>query len=413
MATLGAGSASAEWRNHWPVVLAAMAGASLSSLHLYSLGVVLADIEQEFGWSRAQISLGPAIVSVVGLLLSPFVGMAIDRFGARRVGLGGSVLFLAVFSLLSTATSGILVWYALWTLLAIAAALISPTVWTAGVTSLFFQARGLALAVTLCGTGLGAISVPILSNFFLESFGWREVYRGLAGLWACITLPLLLIFFSSRSDQQRLRKSGEIGNRATALPGPPFREAFWSIQFFKLLLAAGLLALVTNAIVVNLVPILAFQSIDSADAAATAGLIGLGSICGRLIGGVLLDRINANLVAGISVAIPVISSLLLILAPGSVPVAAAAVLSLGLAVGVEFDAVAYLTARHFGMRSYGTLFGTITGVLVLVTGLGPFFANLAYDLTASYQPTLYACVPVCLVSSILFLTLGPPKNEIE
>src|SRR5262245_32074958 len=99
------GGAASEWRSNWTVVLAGAAGGSLATIHLYSTGVMMAPLEQEFGWSRALISSGVSIVSVVGVILSPFLGMLVDRIGARRVALTGAILFCLFVASLSLATS--------------------------------------------------------------------------------------------------------------------------------------------------------------------------------------------------------------------------------------------------------------------------------------------------------------------
>jgi MFS family permease len=137
-----------------------------------------------------------------------------------------------------------------------------------------------------------------------------------------------------------------------------------------------------------------------------AGLAGISTIVGRLIGGYFLDRINGNAVAGVSVAMPIGSSLLFLLFPHSVPAAAAAALLVGLSLGAELDCVAYLTTRHFGLKSFGVLFGTVGGALALATGLGPLIINRIYDVYGSYVPALIGFIPICILGSALFFTLG-------
>lgn len=105
-------------------------------------------------------------------------------------------------------------------------------------------------------------------------------------------------------------------------------------------------------------------------------------------------------------ALPVVPALLLLAYPGDVTIAAVAVLVLGLSLGIELDAVAYLSTRHFGMRNFGVLFGTISGLLALATGLGPFFVSLVYDNTRSYDLALIAYIPLALLASALFFSLG-------
>ncbi|WP_162527115.1 MFS transporter [Sphingomonas solaris] len=399
------GDAAAEWRKGWPVVLAGAMGMALATTHVYSTGLFMAPLEQEFGWSRTAISAGLTISAVVGVLTAPFVGLAIDRLGPRRIGLWCCTAFCIVFALLSTVGSSIWNWWALWLLLACTTTGIKPTVWTAAVSSLFARGRGLALSLMLCGTGLGSSLTPLICNLLIKDYGWRTAYLGLAGFWAVLVLPLLFFFFSSAKDRHRVSRAETVAVPA-ALTGMSAREGFRSPRFYKLAAGAFLIALVAVSFTVNMVPILSFTGLTRDNAAAIAGTIGISSIVGRITAGLLLDRLNGNIIAGVSVLLPIASCALLLMAPGSAPVSFVAAIILGLCLGSELDAVAYLATRHFGMRSFGVLFGTISGLLALATGVGPLLVSAVYDTTGSYMPVLWAYVPLCLIAAGLFFTLG-------
>lgn len=405
-ASVSTASAGAEWSRNWPVVLACTAGVALSTSHIYSLGVLIAPLEAEFGWSRAQISGGLSIGSVLALLCSPFVGLLIDRMGPRRIALSGATLFCATVAMLSVAGPSIWSWFAIWTLLAFAINGIAPTTWTAAISGLFARSRGLALSVTLCGTGLGASLTPLVTNYLNAHYGWRIAYLGLAGFWAAIVLPLLFFYFTSVKDRQRTNVSNLPSAHAGVLTGLTAREGFRSPRFIKLAIAAPTIALVAVSFTVNLVPILATLSFSRATAVEIASIVGVASIIGRLSGGYLLDRINGNIVAAVSVLLPIISCVLLLSMPGVAGAAMVATVLLGLSLGVELDAVAYLATRHLGLRSFGVLFGTIGGLLSLSSGFGPFLVSYAFDVTRSYELVLWAYMPLCILSAILFLSLG-------
>jgi MFS family permease len=157
---------------------------------------------------------------------------------------------------------------------------------------------------------------------------------------------------------------------------------------------------------INLVPILVASGSPPMVAAGVAGVAGLSNILGRLTTGYLIDRMNANIVAGVSVAVPGGGFLLLLLAPGSAPAAFGAAFILGLSIGAELDTVAYLTTRHFGLRNFGLLFAIVGGALTLSAAGGPLLANFVYDMKHSYIPILWAYIPISMLGSILFFTLG-------
>jgi MFS family permease len=391
-----------EWQR-WPLLVPSLAGMTLAAVHGYSLGVMMPLLEQEFGWSRAQISGGPVVISFVALLAGPLVGAAIDRFGPRRIALFGVPFFCVALALLSTATADILSWWLRWALLGVAAMFIGATVWTSSINSAFDRNRGKALAIALCGTGVATAVVPVLTHALIEAGGWRYAYLMLAGISALFALPLVFLFFRSTLDRVRTTHDR---TEAKPISGVSAREGFVSPVFLKLAGAIVIFGISSLALTVNAVPVLRAKGFDAGTAASLAGLIGIGSICGRLIGGVLLDHFDAKKVAAACVLAPVLSAVLLLTLPGATGPAMVACLLLGLALGTEVDACAYLASRYFGMRSFGSLFGTINGLLLFATGLAPFAANLVYDLTKSYDPSLWALIPMCLASGLLFLALG-------
>lgn len=410
MAAIQEASAKEEWRANWPIVLAGVAGGSLATLHLYSIGLMIEPLEREFGWTRAQASSGLSIVAVVGVLLSPFIGMIIDRFGPRRVALFGVPFFSLFLALLSQVPASIGAWWALWCGLAIGAACIAPTVWAAGTSSLFSKSRGMALAVTLCGTSIGALIVPSVTHAFVEAFDWRGAYLALAGSWIVLTLPLVWFGFAGAIDRRR----SDVPGTRDAMPTPARASAVKAImswRFVKLALAAITIVTVASSLLSNIVPILVAEGHSPGSAASLAGLIGAGSIAGRLCGGLLLDRIDGRFVAGFSVLMPVLSCLVLLWTPESATLVGLGIFILGLAVGIEWDAVAYLASRHFGVASFGTIFGTIGGLSLLLNGLGPVATNYVFDATGSYHLALQAFIPLCLLSSALFLLLGPYRSD--
>lgn len=399
-------SARNEWRRNWGVVFAGLFGVGLTSTHVYSIGPFIAPLQAEFGWTRAQISAGVGVSTFIAAVLSPFLGIAIDRFGARRIALPGAIIFCAATALLSLAPSTVWIWWSMWVLVAMGGVMIKPPVWTTAVTSLFDKGRGLALAVTLCGTGLASTLMPNVATWLIDHYGWRLAYQLMGLLLIVVTFPIFFIFLSSAADRKR-RAVTAIESPATETVGSTVREALLSMRFAKLTLAGFVFTTGALGITSNMVPILTSMELSRAQAAGVAGLAGLTSVVGRLSTGVLIDRYNSNVVGGIVVLFPMIACGLLLLAGGGATgLVLPAAIVLGLAIGAELDVIAYLTARHFGTARYGTIFGTVSSVWALAVTVGPTFANYIFDKTGSYAPALWTFIPLFAIASLCLFTLG-------
>ena len=390
-----------EWRRYGSIILPCTAGNLLCAIHAYSLGPMIAPLEREFGWSRAAITSGLLIISVVAVLIAPIVGMAIDRFGPRRIAIPGAVLYCLALGLFATTGSNLANWWALWLFLALANMCVAPMVWTAAINARFDRHRGKALALALCGASLAGVTIPLLTTMLIAGQGWRGAYIALAAIAAVTVLPLLFLLFTD------LEPRAMPAARRGASQWQDARGQMASLRFIKLAGGVLLFTLALCVFTTNGVPVLLGEGFSSVTAASIVGAGGIGSLLGRLIGGVLLDRFEARKVAAISVAVPTLSCCLLLVTEASLPVSIIAFLVIGLAAGAEYDACAYLAARHFGMKHFGALFGVITGLILLSNGLGPAGANLVFDLTGSYEPVIWTAIGLFSSAAVLFASLGP------
>jgi predicted MFS family arabinose efflux permease len=401
-----------EWALGWKVILAAMAGLAMSSTFTFASGAFIEPLEAEFGWSRANIALGMSIITLTGALLSPPIGMLVDRWGPRRMALPGAFVFAIGYGMLGLNTGSLWVWWGMWFMLAFAFVFIKPLIWTTAVASSFDRQRGLALAVALCGNGIASTFVPSLATWAIASYGWRMAFPIIGAIVGLLVFPLLYFFLHSGADRALAKdktvpaKAEKAQQAKPALYGLSMNQALRTRAFYAISAGAFLFTVAAIGIVPNLIPILASFDITRGQAAMIAGVAGLSSIVGRLVTGVLLDRTNPNVVAGIVVLLPVFSCLLLLEAPGNVTVAVFAAIIIGAALGSEVDVMAFMTAHHFGTLRYGTIFGVVAGLWSLATAIGPYLVNRVYDATGSYVIALEAAIPLFVITSLLMFTLG-------
>ena len=390
-----------EWQRHWAVVLTSFCGMSLATVYISSTGPLMELIQRDLGWSRTQITSGMSIATALTALLGPAIGAAVDRYGSRRLAIPGVILYCGAIALLSLAHA-LWVWWALWALVGICSAGVKPTVWVTAVSRLFHTGRGLALAVMLCGTGIGSSFIPIAANALAGSGGWRLALLGLPLIWGAVTLPLVLLFMPRAAPARPVGPAS--ATPARALPWDLLLT--WRYQF---ILATSMIAmLVLLAFVFSVVPMLTGLGLSRGTAAKIAGSVGLMSIVGRLLTGWLMDRATPRVVGAIGMLLPAPAALILLMLPVTPGTATGAVVLVGLSLGAGLGSISYLISRYFGLTHFGLLFGIATSAMAITTGLGPLAASYSYDVTGSYALMLMLCVPLSVLCTVLLLALGAP-----
>ncbi|MBB4631109.1 MFS family permease [Sphingosinicella soli] len=391
----------------WGLVLVCTVGLTVSMIYLYALGPFIVPVSEEMGWSRGETSAGLTLISLASVIAAPFVGFWVDRFGSRRIAIIGCMVFCFGISLLSSAGSHIS-WLLIWAIVAMGSVMMKPTVWMSAVAHRIHRRRGLAMGVALTGTGISSALSPIVAGEVISSSGWRTAFLVLGTGAALLLLPLLLLFFRDRPIHSR---GTDKRNAAEGLVGLTISEGLRSAVFIRLALAGFLINFSVMGLVVHFVPLLEGQHFQMGEATALASLIGVTTIVARLVTGNLLDRFHAPTVAAIAFSLPIYACLMLLFFDGSTIMAATIAILIGAAVGAEVDALAYLSSRYFGMRSFGTLFGSITGAISLGIGLGPTSAGAIHDAFGTYQPMFLLIIPLVAVSVVLVATLGAYPDE--
>lgn len=400
-------SAGAEWRRYFMLPIAAALGYATSVIHIYGLGSYIVPISEEFGWTRTQVTVGLTLSTLIQAILAIPLGLLIDRYGPRIFGVIGILMTTGAFALLSTATGDETQWYLLWLVLAAATLPVQATVWTSAVASRFEASRGMALAITLCGASLAATIFPPLAAWLIKNYGWQNalIYHG--ALWALIAFPINFIFLRGARDARR--KAGDVADPQPVLGGVGLKEAFRSTVYLRLLLVSLLFTFTIIALNVHFVPILTGKGLTPLAAAGIASLIGLSSIAGRLVTGFLLDHLRPSLVGAGAFLLPAIGCLCLLVAGDEGWAQAGAAIMIGLTLGAEVDVLAFLTTRHFGLRSFGALYGGVLVGLSIGTSFGPLAASRIFDEFGHYAPFLWLTVAFMLISSLCLVSL--PKAD--
>lgn len=414
MAAIENKTAAQEWRSGWTVVFAASLGFSFFSILLASTGLFIGPLSEEFGWSRTLLSSGTMIATVTTGLLGPFLGMLVDRFGTRRVVLPGLLATMAVICCFSLLDGSSTQWLLIWLLFGFVSVTIKSTPWTTAVVGIFQKSRGLAMGLTLMGTAVAGAIIPPLGNWLIDAFGWRMAYVWLGLGWGGATFVVCLLLFFDVHDRAKKDRAREAlkpaadqrpAGPAIDLPGLTIPQAWRDWTLWKIAISNFIVMLLTMGLTFHLFPILTEAGVDRTTAAWMTGLAGLAGIAGKLVTGVLLDRYRPNWVGGITLGIAALAFALLMGGIRSPALIVAALLVNGYAAGTKTHITAYLTASYGGMKNFGAIYGTMSSLMALASGVGPAIAGWTYDNMGGYEPFLLAGVIGSIIGGLIVVTL--------
>ncbi|HEX7752444.1 MAG TPA: MFS transporter [Novosphingobium sp.] len=400
--------AKQEWSVGWTLVLAAALGFSFFSVLIAAVGLFMEPLGKEFGWSRTLLSAGPSIATSTTAILGPFLGAIVDRYGTRRVVLPGLLLTIAALGAFAFIDGSETQWLLLWGLFGFVSVSIKSTPWTAAVVSMFEKSRGLALGMTLAGTAVAQALVPPLGNWLIVSFGWRAAFVWLALGWGGITFVVCLLFFRGRHERRSAaEKAAAAAATPEALPGLTIAQAWRNSVLWRIAISNFIVMVLTMGLLVHLFPILTEAGVSRTTAAWLTGLSGLAGIAGKLVTGVLLDRFRPNWVGGLTLAAAALAFALLMDGVRSPTLILIALLVNGYTAGTKTHITGYLTASYGGMRNFGAIYGVMSSLMALASGVGPLLAGRIYDTMGGYEPFLLAGSIGTAIGGLIIVTLPP------
>ena len=414
------------------VVFARMAPA------ITTLTVLIFPISHQLGWSRTLIAGSVSAGALASLVLSPVVGWAIDRFGARPV-LVVSVLVLGV-AMISLAWATVpLTFY-----LAFAAGRVvfhtsAPIGASTVAARWFIRKRGRAIGMIFLFGAIGGVVFTMVASLVVESHGLKATWiaMGLVVLVFSVAPSLLLV--AERPEDIGLLPDGEppdstdaekgagaivpVGvpdSPATVLPRAQMTtdtdswtlgEAVRTKTFWLLVFMGFASFFVHTSIGVHMGAYFRDVGLGATSAALAVSLSWSVSAVGSLIWGWVTDRIDVRYAYSGMFLFQAGSTLYLIFVGGTLGVFLASGLFGIVSAGTNVvPSVIY--ANYFGRSSLGRIRGLGEVGVLLGQATGPVIAGILFDLRGGYSTIFTAFVVLALVCSLLVLKARAPVKAV-
>ena len=398
----------------WWVVFASASIVFLSAgTFFYGFSLLVAPLTDEFGWSRASISIGFSLRTELGGIAAPVVGFAVDRIGVRRITLAG-VFIVAVGLVMMSRMESLAFFYVSVLVIAIGMSGTSGPNASTVISHWFRRQRGRALGFMTLGGGAGGLSAIVFA-WLISDFGWRDALVIIAVVQFVVCVPLA-ISIRNRPSDLGLEPDGRPpdavpastdGSTRAVHEGPEITtaQALRSPMFWRMAFVFGLSNFATTALIVHQVPFLQEQVgfTETAAAASVSIMIAI-SIVGRLGFGGAADRYSATFVMAVGLSFTAVGLLMfsVITEPWQ---AVFPLFFFGIGFGAAIPLRSLLQAQYFGLRAFGAIQGMILTVTTFFAFVGPVMAGFMYDATESYRLAfiVLACGPAIGIPLVLSL----------
>jgi MFS family permease len=382
----------------WRVVAASSLGVFLSfaSLLVYTFGVFLKPLADEFAWSREAVSSAFGIAAVMAAICSPALGALFDRYPPRRIIIPSVLIFGSAFASLSLLTPRLWHLYAIFAVLGIVANGTAQMAYSRAISSWFDRRRGVALAVMMSGGAVGAMLLPPIAEALIGRIGWRSACLILGGAVLAVALPVVARFVAERPS------AGATTHDRRS--GASVKEGLSSRAFWILVIVLFFSSIAQNGAITHAAALLTDRGVSASGGALALSAMGGASLAGRLLSGWLLDRFFAARVSFVLLSLAALGTFLLSSA-SSLGLGLAAAVLIGFGMGGEGDVTPYLLTRYFGLRSFATLYGFTWTAYAVAGAVGPILMGRAFDATGSYEALLVRLAIGILAVAALMLML--------
>ena len=344
----------------------------------YSIAVLGASMRAELGISAPALFGAYSASLMIGAVVAPTVGRAIDRYGGRRVMSIGSTI--AAIALLAIAhVHSVVALYAAWALAGIAMAM---TMYDAAFATLSQHSgtsyRKALTALTLMG-GLASTVFWPTSLKGLEWYGWRDTFVFFALLQLLVCLPLHLVFVPRGISVTAAAQAGTTHGDGT-LPAHARR-----IAFVGLACAFAFNGFIVSVLTVHLINILQRQGLTLETAVWIGSFFGPMQVAGRILEFSVGRRFASRTIGVLALSALVVAVGVLLALDGQVAVALLFAVIFGFSNGVVTIVRGTVPAELFGRVGYGRILGNLAAPALVARAIAPLaFAPLALPQTTPF-----------------------------
>lgn len=390
---------------------------------IYAYSVVMAPLKAQFEWSVSGMTVIFALSMIAFTIGNLVAGKLLKKHDVRFV-LLVAIAFLLVGFIGSTFANGagslglIYVTYGVIASIGIGFIynVIVPTI-----TAWWPDHVGLAQGICLMGYGFGGfIPGPVVTAVY-QTVPWQWVFWGMALIFSALTLlSSVIIRMPSADELAALPQSHKCGASAGNASGTVDHDTAYLFRdptFYLFYLWMFLLGSVGMGITGIGKEFPVSLGADAMTAAFVIGFVNIGSGCGRLFGGGILDKVGrAGFMVGTSLLFLAATLVMQAsLALGSIPLQIFGCLLSGISWDAVIITMAFVVRKVWGNANFAENLAVVNSYGILAALVGSMGAGALAQAVGSYSVVLVvmSCMAVAALADALVLNRVRDKQAIE
>ena len=394
-------------RYGWVIVAAGAVITCVAMGAMFSLPVYLQPIAEETGWTHAGISAAMTVGFVVMGVAGFGWGALSDRIGARPVVLLASLLLGGGLAIASRATELWVFQFAYGGLVgASGGAFFAPIM--AATVGWFDKHRSLAVSLVSVGGGVAPMVITPFASVLIASYGWRSAMLAIAVMALLIVIPASLFIRRPPAVEEVTVPRADRPSTGERAPSAAW-SALRTPQFIVLAATFFLCCAAHSGPIFHTVSYAMICGASALAAASIYSVEGVAGLVGRLVFGILADRIGVRRVIVGGLALQAVGIYTYIYVSELTHFYMLA-LVLGMAYGGVMPLYAVLARDYFGPKVMGTVLGAATMTSSIGMAFGPVGGGWLYDTFGSYHWLYIASAAVGVAAAAMALAFPPPTE---
>ena len=370
-----------------------------------SFGIFMMPISMNFDAGREFFSLAIALQNLLFGLFQPFVGMAADKFGSKKVIMLGAMAYGLGLLLTSMSTTTEMFYFSFSMLVGLGLSATSYVLILGAVAKVVpAQHTAKAFGLTTAAGSFGMFAVIPGAQSLLTHFDWQTALQ-VFGLLCCVMLAFASFMKQAKKDEVK-HELADDQTLTQTLKQACVNRNYWLIHLGFFVCGFHVMFIATH-----LPSYLADKDLSRSTAALALAYVGLFNIFGSYFWGVMGDRFNKSHVmcALYLVRTFVIAGFV------TLPVTDNTAAIFGAAIGFCWLGTVPLTSglvrQIFGARYLSTLYGLVFFTHQIGSFLGAWVGGLIYDYYGSYDPIWWSTVLLAFIAALIHLPIDERPIE--